>query len=243
MQAEEKGSTINNYRSIILVPLALVTVLIIVHLLKYYVFPGWIYFGIYPREVVGLRGIIFAPFLHSDFTHLFSNISSLFIIMMAMMFFYKKVVWPATSIIFILTGFITWLIARPNMHVGASGIIFGMISFVLWSGIFRRNSRSAVISFTVLILFGGIFAGLLPGKEGISWESHLSGFLVGMLCAFLFRSSLEEEERVKKFIWDDEAESKEQFFLPRDIFDKTLEQRKNESQDDQHNLPWYISRS
>jgi membrane associated rhomboid family serine protease len=243
MKAKAPEAISENNLTIFLIPLAVVLFISLIHVLKVSFFPGWIYFGIYPREIVGLRGIIFAPFLHSDISHLFSNISSLFIILMAMMFFYRKVVWSATSIIFFLTGFITWLIARPTMHVGASGVIFGMISFVLWSGIFRRNARSAVISFTILILFGGIFAGLLPGKEGISWESHLSGFLVGMFTAFIFRSSLEEEEKIRKFKWEDEGELEEQYFLPRDAFDKTLEERRKESEEDRDNLPWYVSRS
>lgn len=227
----------------VLVPFVSVLILGLVHVLKSYYFHGWIYYGIYPRELIGLRGILFAPFLHSDLSHLFSNISSLFIIMMAMMFFYKRVFWQASTLIFFITGFTTWLIARPNMHVGASGVVFGLISFVLWSGIFRRNSRSAIISFTVLILFGGIFAGLLPGKEGISWESHLAGFLVGMFTAFIFRGALEEEETTKKYKWEDEEEEASQYFLSRDTFEKTLEQRKLEEEQDRDNLPWYISRS
>lgn len=216
-----------NIPDFIWVPIAMVIFLSIIHFFKAYYWLGWDQYVLVPRSFSGLIGVITSPLLHSNLRHLFSNASSLLIIMMAILFFYKRVAWPAFFLIYLLTGIFVWLTARPNGHIGASGVLFGLISFVLFSGIFRKNVRAMALSFAVLVAFGGIFAGLVPGKEGISWESHLIGFLVGLFTAFIFRSMLEEDEKPRKSPWEDDEQS-HSYFISRDAFDKTKEERRRE---------------
>lgn len=183
-------------------------------------------YGIFPREWDGFLGIITAPYLHSDFEHLMSNTVPLFVLTTIMVFFYKRVAIPSYIIIQILTGFSVWLFARQSYHIGASGVVYGLVAFVFWSGVFRRNIRSIILALIVVILYSGYFHGIVPNKDGVSWESHLFGGLVGIFTAFLFKD-LKEPEDVIRDPWEDEEEPSTPF-LPQDTFEKTRIQRQHE---------------
>lgn len=185
------------------------------------------HFGIYPREVDGLKGIFLAPLVHSDLEHLLSNTFPFFILTATIYFFYKKVAVPSFVMIYILTGFVVWLFARPVYHIGASGVVYGLMSFILFSGIFRRNIKSIVLALSVTVLYSGYFYGLLPLKDGISWESHLFGALVGVLVAYVFKGVIEEDEEKKAGFAPDVADT---YFFERDVFDKTLKERELEKE-------------
>ena len=186
-------------------------------------FSDW---GIFPREWDGIIGIVTAPYIHSDIEHLTSNSVPLVVLTTIMMFFYSRVAIPSFFIIQFLTGFAVWLFARPSYHIGASGVVYGLVAFVFWSGVFRRNLRSIVLALIVVILYSGYFYGIVPNKEGVSWESHLFGGLVGIFTAFLFKD-IREAQDVVKDPWADE-EPPNQYFLPRDTFEKTKLQREQE---------------
>jgi len=143
------------------------------------------------------------------------------------LFFYRKVAFSSIFLIYLLTGIGVWAFGRAHVfHIGASGVVYGLVSFVFWTGIFRRNLKSVVLALMVTILYSGYFLGILPNQEGISWESHLIGGIVGILVAFLFKNSIEIDEH-KEDPWLNEDE-KPDYFLPRDIFEKTKEERKRE---------------
>ena len=144
-------------------------------------------YGIYPRTIEGLKGILFSPFLHGSFLHLISNTFPFFILGTTLIFFYPKIYVKVFIAIFLLTGFGVWLIARPAFHIGASGVIYGFAGFLIFSGIFKREFKSILISIAIVIFYGGLVWGIFPGILGISWESHLVGALVGVLCAYIFR--------------------------------------------------------
>ncbi|HMQ07225.1 MAG TPA: rhomboid family intramembrane serine protease [Saprospiraceae bacterium] len=182
--------------------------------------------GIYPREWDGLFGIISGPFIHSGFEHLISNSIPLFTLTSIMVIFYRKAAIPSFIVIQVVTGFSVWLFARPSYHIGASGIVYGLVAFVFWSGIFRRNIRSIVLALIIVILYSGYFYGIVPTKEGVSWESHLFGGFAGIFAAYLFKN-IGEEETVSVNVWDEEEEK---YFLPRDVFEKTKWQRRMEEQ-------------
>ncbi len=188
-------------------------------------------FGIYPRTLDGLKGIIFAPLVHSDLEHLFSNTFPFFVLTGVIYFFYKKVAIPSFIIIYILTGLVVWLFARPVYHIGASGVVYGLMSFILFSGIFRRNLKSIALALAVTVLYSGYFYGLVPLENGVSWESHLFGALVGVLVAFVFKSVIEEDEISPPGFEEEEKVH----FLPRDTFDKTLRERELENLSDWSN--------
>ena len=124
-----------------------------------------------------------------------------------------------------------WLFARPVHHIGASGVVYGLLSFVLFSGIFRRNLKSIALALSVTVLYSGYFYGLLPLNEKISWESHLFGALVGVLVAYLFKGQIEEDEVAEKPSWANDSDDQD-YFLPRDAFAKTKREKLEEQQND-----------
>ena len=203
-------------------------ILILIHLLNLMTGMRLGFFGVFPRELEGLPGVLTSPFIHGGFDHLFSNIVPLFVMMFTILLFYPKVAVRSMILVYILTGLSVWLLARSVFHIGASGVVYGLISFVFWLGIFRRSSKSIILALIMIIMYSGYFAGVLPNQEGISWESHLLGGLVGIFVAYLMKSDIEEDEVRKPYDWELEEEKKEPF-LPRDIFDKTKQERSNES--------------
>ncbi len=152
------------------------------------------HYGIYPRQVEGLRGIVLAPFLHSGWQHLFSNIVPMFLLSTLLEYFYKRVAKSVLFLVWLITGTLVWLFGRENtFHIGASGVVYGLIAFVFSSGMFRGNPRSIILSLLVLVMYSGYFEGLAP-REGISWESHLYGAFSGLLLAFVFKNIKETAE-------------------------------------------------
>jgi hypothetical protein len=147
-----------------------------------------------------------------------------------MIFFYRKVALPSYIVIQLFTGFAVWIFARPSYHIGASGVVYGLVSFVFWSGVFRRNIKSIVLALIIVVMYSGYFYGILPNKEGVSWESHLFGGIVGIFTAFLFKNIQEEDEKEVVYSWELEEEEEGGYFLPRDIFEKTKEERRIEAE-------------
>lgn len=190
----------------------------------------WGFLGVYPRAWFGLKGIITAPFIHGDFSHLFNNSIPFFVLATMTLYFYRKVAVRSIVLIYILTGFAVWLVARETYHIGLSGVVFGLFGFVLGNGIFRRNIRSIVLALIVFLLYSGMLVGLFPVEEGVSWESHTAGFFVGLFTAYYYKEELEAEE-IKHSPWEEElATSNRPYFLPRDVFEKTRAERLREQE-------------
>ncbi len=144
-------------------------------------------YGIYPRTLKGLRGILFSPFIHGDIKHLYQNSVPLFVLLLSLLYFYKDIAYKILLHGVFLTGLMTWLIARKSYHIGVSGVIYMLFSFVFFSGIIRKNYRLTAVSLMVIFLYGSMVWYVLPIKEEISWEGHLSGFIVGILFAVYYR--------------------------------------------------------
>jgi len=167
-------------------------------------------YGLYPQTVKGLRGIVFSPFIHSGLKHLFNNSVPLFILMSALFYFYRQIAFKVLIYGALLSGLITWVIARPSYHIGASGIVYLLFSFVLFSGMIRKYYRLIAVSLIVIFLYGSMIWYILPIKEGVSWEGHLSGFLVGILFAIIYRK---HGPQPAKYYWEDESLDDEDYFL------------------------------
>ncbi len=150
---------------------------------------GWNFnkFGVYPRSLSGLKGVFNAPFIHSDTNHLFNNSVPLLVLSVCLFYFYKEVAAKVLLYGGIITGLFTWIIARESYHIGASGIVYLLFSFVLFSGIIRKNYRLVAVSFITIFLYGSMVWYVLPIKEGMSWEGHLSGLVTGFIFALLYR--------------------------------------------------------
>jgi len=158
--------------------------------------------GILPRDMIGILGIISGPIVHADFSHLLSNTIPLLILGWTIFFFYSKVSYKTFIVIYVLTGLFVWMFARQVYHIGASGIVYGFVSFLFFSGIFRRDNKSIAIALIVTFLYGGIVWGVLPVQKGISWESHLFGGIAGLITAFVFRKI----DPPKKYDWEEEKD-------------------------------------
>ena len=144
--------------------------------------------GIYPLTVKGLAGIIFSPFIHSDFNHLFNNSLPLFFLATALFYFYSEVALKVFLWSWLLTGLLVWFAGREAWHIGASGLVYGLASFLFFSGIIRRHFRLIALSLLIVFLYGSMVWGIFPGVyKNVSWESHMLGFFSGLLLALLFR--------------------------------------------------------
>lgn len=162
-------------------------------------------FGVYPQSFIGLRGIIFSPFLHSDWAHLTSNTVPIFLLGLGLFNFYPtKAIW-VLLFIYLVSGIFTWLLGRESYHIGASGIIYGLAFFLLLSSIIRREQAMMSFSMLIIFLYGSIIWGFFPQfypNQNISWEGHLAGAIAGIIIAIYYR----EEGPKKKVYFEDEQE-------------------------------------
>ena len=171
-------------------------------------------YGIDPLHLNGLLGIAFSPFIHGDFRHLINNSIPLFILGWALFYFYHRISWNVILLIWIFSGLGTWFIGRPSYHIGASGVIYGLFTFLFFSGVIRKNKQLSALSMLVIFLYGSMVWGIFPGfhpKENISWEGHLAGALVGIFLAVWYRKEIFFEENSE----EGEEESEEDFFMYR----------------------------
>jgi membrane associated rhomboid family serine protease len=161
-------------------------------------------FGIFPQTLKGLEGIIFSPFIHADFKHLFNNSLPLFFLSVALFYFYSEVALKVFTWTFFLTGFLVWIAGREAWHIGASGLVYGLASFLFFSGIIRRYFRLIALSLLIVFLYGSMVWGIFPGiYKNVSWESHMLGFFSGVVLAVWYKNEgpqrpvidwMEEEE-------------------------------------------------
>ncbi|WP_366520021.1 rhomboid family intramembrane serine protease [uncultured Aquimarina sp.] len=157
------------------------------------------HFGIYPRTLTGLRGVLFSPFIHGDLSHLWHNTLPLLILSMALFFFYPKNSWKVLFLGALFTGAMTWLLGRPANHIGASGVIYMLFGFLFFKGIIAKHFRLIALSFVVVFIYGSMIWYTLPVDPKISWEGHLSGLIVGVLLAFLIKRGI---AKPKTYYWE-----------------------------------------
>ena len=175
-------------KRVILVPLLLVFLIWLVYWIEIKFNLNFTSYGVYPKKISGLKGIIFSPFIHSGISHLVNNSIPLVVLTASLFYFYNKLAFRILFLGVLLTGFITWVIGRPSYHIGASGIIYMLVSFLFFSGIFRKYYRLIALSLVIVFLYGSMFWYLFPIEEKISWEGHLSGFLVGFFFAIIYKN-------------------------------------------------------
>lgn len=154
-------------------------------------FASW---GIYPRDTIGLTGILTAPFIHGDIQHLMANSLPFFVLSFFLFLFYKRKAVFFLVLIWLFTGILTWVIGRSAWHIGASGVIYGLASFLVFGGIISHNWKLILVSVLVIVLYSGMAWGIFPGDARISWEGHLSGAISGIILAFMFKKALRSPE-------------------------------------------------
>lgn len=145
-------------------------------------------FGLRPGSISGLVGVVTAPLLHGNLQHVFSNSLPLFVALTATLYLYPNSSLRVIPVIWLGSGLLAWLFARPSLHVGASGLIYGLLAYVFLGGILRRDMRSVSVSLLVGFLYGSMIWGVLPIRLQMSWEMHSTGAVLGIVMAIVFRS-------------------------------------------------------
>jgi membrane associated rhomboid family serine protease len=145
-------------------------------------------FGVIPRSLIGLRGIVFAPFLHGNLAHLISNTLPFLALGWMVMLRDARHFWPVTLLAALGAGLGAWLFGAPgSVHIGASGVVFGYLGFLLLAGLYTRSVGSILLSLVTAVLWGGLVVGMNPNQTGVSWQAHVGGFVGGILAARAFR--------------------------------------------------------
>jgi membrane associated rhomboid family serine protease len=179
----------NSFWHSISIVLALVSVLWIVQLIQFFGLFDFSGYGNWPQHIEGLKGILFSPFIHGSFEHLISNTLPILVLFTVLLNAYPKVALPVLVFVHLVSGTLVWLLAPDTgIHIGISGIIYGIACFLIASGLFRRDRNSTTIAILVTLVYGGMIMGFLP-RNGVSWQSHLYGALSGVAVAFLFRKT------------------------------------------------------
>ena len=185
--------------------------------------------GVLPRDLNGCLGIVTSIFIHGGLDHIASNSFPLLILGTMLFFFYKKIAKGAFLWIWLISGLWLWIGGRNNSnypiyHIGASTLIYGLATFLFFSGVFRKHLRLMVVSALVVFMYGSIMWGIFPLKSEISWEGHLFGALAGILVAFNYR--MEGPQR-KHYEWENEpADNEEESIEQTSIEDQSEEEDK-----------------
>ncbi|MDB4534638.1 rhomboid family intramembrane serine protease [Vicingaceae bacterium] len=183
MDKSEKNKILNA----LIHPVLFVMVIGLVNFTQYVFDLNLVKYGVYPRDPKGLIGIVASPLIHGSFSHLFNNSLPILILGTLLFYFYKEVAFKVSTWIYLMVGFWTWVYAREAYHIGASGLLYGLFSFVLISGFIRRNKNLISLSFAVVFLYGSLVWGIFPIDVQISFEGHLWGFVAGTILAIYYR--------------------------------------------------------
>jgi len=158
-------------------------------------------YGIYPRSFEGLRGVLFSPFIHGDLLHLYNNSIPLLLLLAALRYFYRSVSFKVLIFGILFSGILTWLIGRESYHIGASGLIYVLVSFIFFKGIQTKYYRLVALSLTLIMVYGGLIWYVFPDvEEGISWEGHLSGLITGFGMSLFFKTP--EYKQPIRYEWE-----------------------------------------
>jgi membrane associated rhomboid family serine protease len=169
--------------------------------------------GVFPRQISGLKGILFSPTIHGDWKHLLDNSLPVFFLSLALFYFYRDIAYRIWLLMYFIGGILLWGVGREAYHIGASGLIYGLATFLFLSGVIRKVRSLMAISLLVVFWYAGMVWGLLPFDYEVSFEAHITGAVSGILLAVLYRdqgpvperSPLEDEDEDE----DENAEEEE----------------------------------
>lgn len=187
-----------------IIPMILVAVMWIVKIIEVVFHLDFSFLGIKPVSVEGLPGIFLFHFLHGDWEHLFANTVPMLVLGTSLYYFYRPIANKILLILMFSTGLITWCLARSGVHIGASALTYGLTFFLMLSGFIRREKKTIIISLIVVFLYGSLVWGLYPKyaiENNISWEGHLSGFVMGIVLAYYYRKEGPQRE---EYVWEED---------------------------------------
>ena len=236
----------NRFKRALLVPLVYIAVIWVIFLMQTLTGfrPGTL--GVLPRDLWGLTGILFSPLLHGSLDHIVSNSIPFIVMCTSIFYFYEKVAARGFIMMYFLSGIALWLLGNLFFcgtefnrscslpHIGASGVVYALLSFIFWTGVFRKSLQSIILALVVTVMYSGYFAGIGPNQEGnVSWEGHLLGAIVGIFTAFYFRDELEDSEiESMKDIYANQNHKKETPFLSQDAFSMTKQEKRQKEIED-----------
>ncbi|MEL6673480.1 MAG: rhomboid family intramembrane serine protease [Bacteroidota bacterium] len=188
----------------------------IIHLAQFFLGTSFHQWGILPRQVEGLKGILFGPLIHGSWSHLTSNSVPLVVLSIMLFYFYPKKAWVVWWSSYFFPGLCVWLVANLDItydtyHIGISGLIYSLAFFLFFMGVFSKERRAMALALVVAFLYGGIVWGVLPLQPHVSWEGHLFGAVTGIALALNFRKHGPQR---KKYSWELEEEPPEMGFEP-----------------------------
>jgi membrane associated rhomboid family serine protease len=181
-----------------------VVVLWLIHLMHWGLDLDAVPFGVRPREWLGLIGIVTAPLVHGDFPHLVANSAPLLMLGAVMLFLYPHSTLRVLPAVYLGPGVLVWMFGRDSAHLGASGLVYGLVSYVFVAGLLRRDRRAIAASLLVALMYGTLAWGVLPIQPRMSWETHLAAAVIGVLLALALRG-LDIPPR-KRYEWEEEPE-------------------------------------
>jgi membrane associated rhomboid family serine protease len=167
---------------------------------------GLAQYGVYPRHLHGLIGILVSPLIHTSWEHLAANTGPVFILGTALFYGYPRSAPRVIPLVWLATGALVWLCGRESLHLGASGLSFGLLFFICTVGLLQRYKKAVALSLIVLLIYGGMLGGLFPENPKISFESHLAGAFIGIVLGWLLQHRDPPPPR-KRYSWEDEAEA------------------------------------
>lgn len=170
-----------------IIPLFIVLAMWIVFLIEFETGSNFAVYGLKPRTTSGLVGIFTIPFLHGSWSHLINNTFPMLVLGWALFKFYPTLALRTLLWVYLLGGVWLWISGRSSYHIGASGVVYGLASFLFFSGVWRREKQVAALSLLIAFMYGSMWWGVLPVDPGISWEGHLWGGVAGFILAFLYR--------------------------------------------------------
>jgi membrane associated rhomboid family serine protease len=195
------------------IPVILVVVLWLVFALDQSLDLDLFFYGIYPRKLTGLKGILFSPFIHGSLKHIIANTIPVLVLTTGLFYFYRGLSFRVLIFSILLTNILVWVMARPSYHIGASGLIYSLAGFLFLSGVLRKHTGLMALSLIIVFQYGSLVWGIFPLEEKVSWEGHLMGLFAGFGLSWVYRNQGPQKQ---KFPWENNAED----------------------EDDDTNLPW-----
>jgi membrane associated rhomboid family serine protease len=196
----------NSLKQSVVFPILMLVAMWTVYGFEHYLHTYFTSYGIYPRDLVGIRGILFSPFIHGDLEHIVNNSYPVLFLGTAIFYFYKNTAKFVMMYSFLMTGIWVWAMARASFHIGASGLIYAWGAFLFTSGVLNKNKQMLGVSLLIVFLYGSMVWGVLPLVEGVSFESHLFGALAGIILAFVFKK---DGPQRKSYQWESDEEEYE----------------------------------
>ncbi|HZP86499.1 MAG TPA: rhomboid family intramembrane serine protease [Burkholderiales bacterium] len=200
--ASERASA--NFRLALAITLAFVGLLWLIQLSNWALDLGPGDLGVRPRELAGAVGILFAPLLHAGFEHLISNSLPLIVSGTTLLYLYPNCAGWVLPMVYVGPGVAVWLFGRSSVHLGASGLVYGLVTFILVAGVMRHDRRAVAASLLICFMYGTLVWGIFPIETGVSWETHLAAAVIGLVLAVILRHR--DVPPPKRYSWEEEPE-------------------------------------